>query len=171
MLGMVYEALGRRDESARLFETALTLDPLFPGWHAQLSNVRQATGRLQEAEAEQRKVLQISPTAATAHYALGLILLAQGKFQGALAEMQREQPDSGRNVGLSMVYHGMGRRAESHAALATEVRDTHMTTPGGLPPLTPTVGNQTRRLRGLIVLTFKRTRGCTGSRAISYQES
>jgi adenylate cyclase len=123
LLGMVNEALGRWDESARAFEAALTLDPLFPAWHGQLSNVRLITGRLDEAEAEERKQLQISPTSGGGHYGLGVILLAQGKSEAALAEMQQEQPDSGRDAALAVVYHAMGRRAESDAALAKLVRE------------------------------------------------
>ena len=38
-------------------------------------------------------------------------------------EMQQEQPDSGRDSGLAIVYHAMGRRAESDKALATYVRE------------------------------------------------
>ena len=123
LLGVVYEALGRWDESARLFETTLTLDPLFPAWHQQLSNVRYATGRLQEAEVEQRKTLQISPTFVGGHLGLGTILRAQGKLEAALSEMQQEQPDSGRYAGLAIVYHAMGRPAESDAALAQQVKE------------------------------------------------
>jgi len=123
LLGMVYEALGRWDESARLFETALTVDPLFPAWHQQLGYVRYAKGSLLEAEAEQRKALQISPTLAGGHFALGTVLLAQGKLEAALSEMQQEQPDSGRYAGLAIVYHAMGRRAESDAALAQQIKE------------------------------------------------
>lgn len=123
LLGMVCEALGKWDESARLFETALTVDPLFAAWHQQLGNVRYAKGSLPEAEVEQRKTLQISPTLAGGHLALGTILLAQGKLEAALSEVQQEQPDSGRYAGLAIVYHAMGRRADSDAALAQQVHE------------------------------------------------
>jgi len=123
VLGEVYEALGRWDEAARLFKTALTLDPLFAPWHARLSDVQFATGRVSEAEKELRKSLEISPTYGGVHYGLGVALLAQGKLEAALMEMQQEQPDSGRDSGLAIVYHAMGRRAESDKALATYVRE------------------------------------------------
>jgi len=123
LLGMVYEALGKWVDSAEMFESALAADPLFLGWHSQLSNVRLATGRLQEAETESRRVLQISPTAGTGHYGLGVILLMRGKIADALAEMQQEQPDTGRDAGLAIVYHAMGRRAESDGALAAYERE------------------------------------------------
>jgi adenylate cyclase len=122
-LGQVYVALGRWDESARLLETALTLDPLFAGWHTLLSGVRYATGKLSEAEAEARKVLQISPTYGGGHAWLGYVLLAQGKFEAALTKMQQERPDSRRDTGLAIVYHAMGRRIESDAALTQLIRE------------------------------------------------
>jgi tetratricopeptide (TPR) repeat protein len=122
-LGAVYVALGRWDEAARLLKTALTLDPLFADWYVQLGNVQIATARLSEAEAAERKVLQISPTFGEGHFNLGEVLLLQGNFQGALAEMQQERSDSARYVGLAMVYHALGRRAESDAALAQVVHE------------------------------------------------
>src|SRR5262249_30889628 len=61
-LGDVYRALGRWDESARLYETAISVDPLSAPWHSHLRALLLSTGRLREAEAEARKVLQIAPT-------------------------------------------------------------------------------------------------------------
>jgi tetratricopeptide (TPR) repeat protein len=122
-VGQVYIALGRWDESMRLLKTAMSLDPLDADWYLQLGNVQIATGRLREAEATHRKLLQISLTFGEGHYALGLVLLLQGDFQSALGEMQRERFESARDVGLAIVYHALGRRAESDAALARVVQD------------------------------------------------
>jgi TolB-like protein len=120
-LGTVYEALGRWGEAERLLETALTLDPLDSGLYEELSIMQIAAGRLSEAEAAARKTLQISPAFGEGHLTLGEVLLLEGNFQGALAEMQREP--WARNLGLAMVYHAFGRRAESDAALAQAVRE------------------------------------------------
>lgn len=122
-LGRVYVALGRWDDAERLFKTALTQDPLAPGWYVQLGNVQIATGRLSEGEAAYRKILQISPTFAEGHLDLAEVLLLQGDFRGALAEVQQERSDSARDVGLAQVYHALGRRAESDAALAQVVHE------------------------------------------------
>jgi TolB-like protein/tetratricopeptide (TPR) repeat protein len=116
-VGQVYMGLGQWDQSARLLSTSLAIDPLFAGAHYNLAEVRMATGRLPEAEAESRKALEISPTFAGAHYLLGWILLLEGRPEQALAEMQQE-PDDFRSLGFSIVYHRMGREAESDAALA-----------------------------------------------------
>jgi len=121
-LGDVYRSLGRWDESARLYETAIRLDPLDPVWHSHLRRVRYLTGRLREAEAEARKVLQISPTYDGGHSALGFVLLAQGELDAAVAEMQQESGEE-RGLGLVVVYHASGRRAESDAALSRFSRE------------------------------------------------
>ena len=121
-LGDVYRSLGRWDESARLYETAISFDPLDPVWHSHLRRVWYLTGRLHEAEAEARKVLQISPTYDGGHSALGFVLVAQGKLDAALAEMQQESGEE-RGLGLVVVYHALGRRAESDAALSRFSRE------------------------------------------------
>jgi len=117
-LGDVYRALGRWEESARQYETAISSDPLDPVWHSHLGTVWLATGRLHEAEAEKRRVLQISPTYAWGHFLLGQVLLTRGSLEAALAEMQQETGEEARDFGLAIVYHAMGRSTDSAAALA-----------------------------------------------------
>jgi TolB-like protein/Tfp pilus assembly protein PilF len=121
--GMVQSALGRWDEGARFLGAAMAIDPLFAGWHEILGNIRFREGRYSEAEAELRKTLQISPTYASGHYYLGQILMFEGKLEEALGEMQQEAPDSGRDSGLASVYHAMGRKADSDAALARVTKE------------------------------------------------
>jgi TolB-like protein/Flp pilus assembly protein TadD len=121
--GMVQSALGRWDEGARRLGAAMAIDPLFAGWHEILGNTRFREDRYSEAEAELRKTLQISPTYASGHYYLGQILMLEGKLEEALREMQQEAPDSGRDSGLASVYHAMGRKADSDAALARVTKE------------------------------------------------
>ncbi len=116
--GQVQAALGQWDEGARLIGAAMAIDPLFAGWHELLGNIRLREGRYAEAGEELRKTLRISPTYGSGHYYLGQILLLQGKLEDALAEMEQEAPDSGQDAGLASVYHAMGRKTESDAALA-----------------------------------------------------
>jgi tetratricopeptide (TPR) repeat protein len=116
-VSLVDLGLGDWDEAARLLTAAVAIDPLSPPAHYVLAVVRVTTGRLVEAEAESRKVLQISPTFSGAHYALGCVLLLEGRPEEALAEMKHEAAEF-RNIGFSMVYHQMGRSAESDATLA-----------------------------------------------------
>jgi TolB-like protein/Flp pilus assembly protein TadD len=117
-LGLINTTLGRWDEAERLFKTALTLDPLNAQWYLFMSFPEIITGQVSEAENDLRKLLQISPTYVEGHYNVGRILLLEGQFQDALAEMQQESSDGARNTGFAMVYHALGRRADSDAALA-----------------------------------------------------
>jgi len=111
--------LGHWDEAVRLLNTALELDPLNEELYWDLGNARYRSGRYLEAEAAFRRVLQISPTFVSAHFELGRVLLERGQLHDALSEMEQESPerDSGRNVGLAMVYFALGRPADSDAAM------------------------------------------------------
>jgi TolB-like protein len=114
-VAMVQSVLGRLDEGARHIRAAMTIDPFFAGWHEIYGNILFRQSRYAEAEAEFRKTLQISPTYGSGHHYLGQVLLFRGKFDEALAEM-RQEADTG--AGLASVYHAMGRKVESDAALA-----------------------------------------------------
>lgn len=122
-LGELYGLLGRWDESTQLIETALGVDPLDPDLRADLSSLRYYTGKVPEAESEERKLLQIDPTYDGGHWFLGYLLLGQGKFNAALSEMQLERRDSYRTQGLALVYHAMGHRAAADAALAQLIKE------------------------------------------------
>jgi TolB-like protein/Tfp pilus assembly protein PilF len=116
-VGQVFFGLGDWDEAGRLLGAAVAVDPLSAPAHLMLASNRLATRRLVEAEAESRRVLQISPTFTGAHSLLGTVLLEAGRSEEALAEVQRE-PGDFRVAYLAIVYHRMGRKAESDAALA-----------------------------------------------------
>jgi TolB-like protein/DNA-binding winged helix-turn-helix (wHTH) protein/tetratricopeptide (TPR) repeat protein len=113
----------RWDASARLLSASLVLDPLNAAWRETLGNIRYREGRLSEAETELRKVLELSPTYGAAHFYLGQILLAEGKREAALEEMPQEAPESGRDTGLAIIYHAIGRKGDSDAALARLTTD------------------------------------------------
>jgi TolB-like protein len=113
----------RLDEAARLLSAGIAVDPLNAAWREELGNIRCREGRLPEAETELREVLELSPTYGQAHFYLGRILLAEGKREAALDEMQREAPESGRDAGLAIIYHAIGRKGDSDAALARLTRD------------------------------------------------
>jgi TolB-like protein len=121
--GFARSAFAQPEESARLIGAALTLDPLNGTWHEVLGQMRYRAGRLAEAEAELHKALEISPTYAEAHFFLGQILLAKGEPDAALAAMQQEVPESGRDTGLAIAYQALGRRAESDRALALQTTE------------------------------------------------
>jgi len=70
---------------------------------------RYRSGRMPEAEVAMRRALELSPTYSWGHYYLGCILLAQGRREAALAAIQQETPDGGRDVGLAIVFAALSR--------------------------------------------------------------
>ena len=45
------------------------------------------------------------------------MLIARGQPEAALAEIEKESSEAWRMIGLPLVYHALGRKAESDAAL------------------------------------------------------
>jgi TolB-like protein/Tfp pilus assembly protein PilF len=116
--GMQAYALGRRNEAIDLATKAIERDPLRPNSYNNLSLALLAVNRDTEAEAASRKALELDPDGAYRHYGIGRALLLQGKNDAALREMQQETDESWRLCGLPLVFHALGRRDESDAALA-----------------------------------------------------
>jgi serine/threonine protein kinase/Tfp pilus assembly protein PilF len=113
---------GRLDDALRLVKASLSSDPLNPNTYQTQCIWLYFSGDLAGAEHAARRSIELSPQGTYAHYLLGQILLARGDLQGALAAMQAEAPDGGRDSGLAIVYHALGRKAESDAALARHAR-------------------------------------------------
>ena len=110
--------LGRWPEAIDLATKGLERDPLRPNSYNNLGIVFLAIERDTEAEAAFRKALELDPGGAGRHLHLGRALLLQGKNDAALQEMQQETDEGWRLYGLSLVFHALGRRGESDAALA-----------------------------------------------------
>ncbi len=109
------QALGRLDEAVELEKKAITLDPLRGYWT--LGSTLYNAGRYDEAGAAFRKAMELSPRLPILHYAQGALLLAQGRADEALAEMQQEESEPYKLLGLALVYHSTGRHKESDEAL------------------------------------------------------
>jgi tetratricopeptide (TPR) repeat protein len=110
-------ALGNLEEALRQTRAALAQDPLNPRNFWDLGDTQTRRGRLTEAEAAFRRALTIRPTFPWAHFSIGFAKLARGDRDGALLEMQQETTDYGQQMGLTLVYHALGRNAESDAVL------------------------------------------------------
>jgi hypothetical protein len=50
-------------------------------------------------------------------------LLAEGRSGAALVVMGQETPENGRDTGLAIAYHALGRGAESDMALARQIKE------------------------------------------------
>ena len=109
---------GDWDRAVRALKSGLAIDPLNPTLHWNLAyDVYRRAGRFAEQEAAVRRVLEISPHFASAQFELSVSLLLQNRYEEALTAIQQAAPDDSRLEGLALVYHAMGRKSESDAAL------------------------------------------------------
>jgi TolB-like protein/Flp pilus assembly protein TadD len=111
-------ALGQLNTAIELYEYAAAHDPVNPGGHARVGDTYYRAGRLEESNESARTVLTLEPDSMEAHYDIGRALLLKGDAQAALKEIQAEPDEGWRLTGLALVYHALGKKAESDAALA-----------------------------------------------------
>jgi adenylate cyclase len=112
------QAMGRWDETLKLVNASLALDPLNANDYAVLAFTQEMLGRPKEAEAAMRRALTINPTIFDGHMFLGALLLAHGEPEAALPEMLKDSDAGARLVGAVAVYFVLGRKADSDAALS-----------------------------------------------------
>jgi len=110
--------LGNLDQSIKLYEQTVALDPLRTNVYSGLGYTLYVSGRYDEALAATHKALDLNPQAALVHLSLGRILFAEGKPQQALAEIEKEPSEWARLTGQALAYHALGRQQDSNAALA-----------------------------------------------------
>jgi TolB-like protein/Tfp pilus assembly protein PilF len=122
--GIQAYTLGRWGDAIDLETKAIERDPLRPNSYNNLGLTLLAVNREAEAEAASRKALELDPDGAYRHYGIGRALLLQGKADAALREMQQETDEGWRACGLPLVFHALGRRGESDAAL-TALKDKY----------------------------------------------
>src|SRR5439155_9700109 len=97
---LLYLELGRPEEAAEHFRTALALKGLqgpSAAGHYNLGTALTVGRHLDQAEYEYRQALKIDPSYANAHNNLGNVLMAEGKSAEATAEFRevvRLQPES-----------------------------------------------------------------------------
>jgi TolB-like protein len=115
--GYVATTLGRLDDGLRLAQQSIALDPLYEYNYVGAAKVYLALGRTHEAEVAYRKAIDLNPADAIPHIGLADTFLARGELAPALAEMQQVSLDDGRTIELAIIYHAMGRKHESDAAM------------------------------------------------------
>jgi adenylate cyclase len=141
--------LGRWDDALRQMKAALARDPLDPTAFYMLSVIQARRGDLAEAEAASRRLLEIRPTYAWGHFGLGLIMLYRGDRDGALLEMQQETDDTVKQEGLATVYHALGRKADSDAALTRLTKEHAERDASGIAAVYAFRGNGDEAMRWL----------------------
>ena len=114
-------ALGRLEEALALDAAVVRRDPVNLSALFNLGMDQRQTGRLDAAIASFRTVLSLAPGRSGSHAQLANALLLKGDAQGALAEVEQETTETWRMFGLPMVYHALGRKADSDTALAAVI--------------------------------------------------
>jgi TolB-like protein/Tfp pilus assembly protein PilF len=126
---LVASARGQFEQAQRFSNASLALDPLNPYAQQKLGQRLLAMRDFAGAEAAFRKSITISPSFDGNHYFLGRMLLVNGQIEAARKEMQAELSGDGKDAGLAMVYHALGRKVESDAALARLIQASSETWP------------------------------------------
>ena len=120
---------GHLDEAIRLYQQSLLVDPMRPAVHRTIAVALLAAGRPHEAESAMHTALRLNPEQISGMYWLGRAQLATGQLDAALETMRQEKTPVYRNTGLALVYHALGRKQESDAALQALL---HTTTQGSI---------------------------------------
>ncbi|WP_042698668.1 tetratricopeptide repeat protein [Azospirillum sp. B506] len=122
LLGVLIHQCNDNLQAIEFIEKAVELAPEVPDYHANHGIVLQRLGRLDEAEASQRRALDRDPTHVGAHFNLGLVLAAQNRLAEAAshyAEAARLSPDlADAHLNLGAALQGLGRAEEALIAHA-----------------------------------------------------
>ena len=118
-LAVFLKSLGRLRESLALNEAIVRRDPVNVTALNNLANAQLLTGQFDAAIASFRSVLRLNPGYAGAHYFIGEAMLLKGDAPTALTEIEQEEGEVLRLIGLSMAYHALGRKTESDATLGS----------------------------------------------------
>ena len=116
--------IGRNDEALAAVKKATEADPLYSYAWSDLALLYMKTGQYDLAGTAIARALEIAPDASYARRHIVVKGLLEGKPQVALDAAERVPPGAWRLMSLSLAYHGLGREAESRAALE-ELERTH----------------------------------------------
>jgi TolB-like protein/Tfp pilus assembly protein PilF len=122
-------ALGRIEESCLVDEYLAEKDPIQQRNHNNLSVGYLYLGRADEALATTATLLMLNPGRTYAHLVQARALLLKGENGVALEAIQKETSEYHRLFGLVVVYHSLGRKLESDAALAEFIAKYEETRP------------------------------------------
>jgi tetratricopeptide (TPR) repeat protein len=115
------QALGRLNDAVAIGQYVVAQDPVNPTGHHNLATAQYYAGRPDAAIASLRSAQRLAPGRINASCAIGEALLAKGEPQAALAEIEKEPHEIWRLICLTMAQHGLGRKADSDAALGAPI--------------------------------------------------
>ena len=109
--------LNRLEDAIALSEYVVAQDPVNPISLHNLAYAYLFAGHTDKAIASLRRAGQLAPEMLGVQYWIGVALLAKGRSTPALFEVMKEGDEGWRLLGLAMVYHDLGRQADSDAEL------------------------------------------------------
>ena len=112
------QTLGRLVSAITIVEYVLARDPVNPAALQNLGLNYLNAGRYDEAIAKFHMLLSLSPGYGSAHFSIGEALLLKGDAPGGLAQMQQENAEVWRMIGLPLAYCALERKADADAAFA-----------------------------------------------------
>jgi tetratricopeptide (TPR) repeat protein len=126
-LGNALLKLGREDEAAAHFQTALKIKPGFAEGYNNLGNVLFQKGRVDEAIICYQKALEINSDYALAHYNLGNALVKKGSMDEAIAQFQKaleinpDYAEAHNNFGYALIQKKSADEAIVHFQKALQI--------------------------------------------------
>jgi serine/threonine-protein kinase len=108
---------GRFDEAVELQQRAVEADPLAASNRYNLASMLYLAGRPAEAKAELLELRELTPAMHYGNSILGPVLVLERSFDEALALVEDWPDEVLRQQVQALAYHGLGRAAESDAAL------------------------------------------------------
>jgi TolB-like protein/Flp pilus assembly protein TadD len=111
------QAIGQFDRAIDLLNQALEREPLDPLIYDTLGDTYMRAGQYEKAQAMYRRCLEIAPSFIVEHFYVSNALLMRGRLEEALAEANLETDDEAADFGRALVFHAMGKSADSDAAL------------------------------------------------------
>lgn len=115
--------LGRLDESIKLTQRAIELDPVNDGNYLNLGICYYYSGRRGESTIALRKALDLNPLCPAAYQLWGANYIELGKIDSAIIITQKEADQVWRAFGLAIAYYAAGRGKESDQMLDVLVRN------------------------------------------------
>jgi len=112
IMGILYRCTGRYHEGITLTKQSINLDPVRPITYFNYGHLLLYANYLEEAIAAYKKVLALNPQFPRAHIFLGIVYLLQGKNELAQSEMQQEENEAWRSLGLILTNQALGRKKE-----------------------------------------------------------
>jgi adenylate cyclase len=116
-------AFGDIDEALQLARQAHELNPLDPSVLIQRARVELWADHLETAIEIYQRALELGPGHTSTHSTLGMLYMRLGMHSKAIEETLKEEQVGYREYALAIIYHALGKHAESDAAIERMHRD------------------------------------------------